>query len=420
MRLVVVLVAGISCLTPAREALSIHRAAASISSEVAEKALSLSVDDLATLVGGKGRAQSIWSAIRQGIEPLSAHSGITPKTRHALAYAGITDKLVPGSLDGEPARAVDGTTKLLVRLDDGLAVETVIIPHLRLPRTTLCVSTQVGCDRGCTFCATARMGLVRNLRADEIAAQFYHARRHIQSGAISCAPLTNVVFMGMGDAGRNAANAAIAASILTDDDKFGLAKSRVTISTVGPSPACFKALSRAPAMLAWSIHSADDDLRRRLVPTHGTYTVVELRDALAEALTDRKAVRTRTLMLAATLISGINDSDEDAHRLALFIGPLVDVARKVNVDLIPVNPVAHAPHFARPTDERLAEFAAVIRRFEKRVHVALRVQRGDEKSAACGQLAVYHTKAERIAARRAQASVSNNIKNSSPENQGIL
>lgn len=365
----------------------------------AQMTLSLAMDDLADVVGGRGRARSIWDAIRLGIEPLSAESGLTLKTREALARAGIVDKFVPARIEGEPQRAADGTTKLLVRLDDGLAVETVIIPHLRLPRTTLCVSTQVGCDRGCAFCATARMGLIRNLRGDEIAAQFFHAARYVASGVLDCAPLSNVVFMGLGDAGRNAANAALAAAVLTDQAKFGLAKSKVTVSTVGPSPECFHTLSEAPAMLAWSVHSADDSLRKKLVPTHGAYTVLELRDALVDALARRPTVRSRTLMIAATLIAGINDADDDAAELATFVGPLVDVSQKLNVDLIPVNPTDHAPHFRRPSDERLAAFADVVRAVEPRVHVALRIQRGDDKSAACGQLVVHHTREERHAAR---------------------
>ena len=129
-----------------------------------------------------------------------------------------------------------------------------------------------------------------------------------------------------------------------------------------------------------------DALRRKLVPS-ANYTVAELRDGLIAALEGRSA-RRRTLMLAATLIAGVNDSDEDARTLAAFVGPLVDAAQKVNVDLIPVNPTSHAPDYARPSDARPTAYAAALKAVEPRVHCALRIQRGDDESAACGQLAV--------------------------------
>lgn len=348
--------------------------------------LGLPFDKLTRLVGGSGRAKSVWDAVRAGYEPLSREAQLTRHTRTALQQH--CSRFVPAWLD-EAHTARDGTTKLLIRLADGLAVEAVVIPHLSLPRTTLCVSTQVGCDRGCSFCATGQMGLVRDLTADEIAAQYFIGSRF--------ATISNVVFMGMGDAGCNARNSAEAAAILTDDSRFKLAKSKVTVSTVGPSPQCFKLLARAPCMLAWSLHSADDELRRQLVPTHTRFTVEELRQGLMDALQQREGVRTRTLMVAATLIDGVNDSVEDATSLATFVKPLVDVAVKVNIDLIPVNPVPHAPHFKPPTDENLNAFCATLRSVEPRAHVAVRVQRGDDKAAACGQLATT------VAARRRRA-----------------
>jgi len=297
----------------------------------------------------------------------------------------------------------------LVRLDDGLGVETVLIPHASLPRTTLCVSTQVGCDRGCNFCATGTLGLTRNLTASEIAAQFFLALEYLRKENVpqnSKKPLSNVVMMGMGDAGINCINAAQAAAILTDQERFGLAKSKCTISTVGPSPEAFMALAVAPCMLAWSLHSPNDELRRLLVPTHTIYSTVQLRQALIDALLTRPAARSRTLMVAATLIAGINDSDDDARHLAHFVGPLVDACVKLNVDLIPVNPVAHAPHFHRPSTQRLRAFAHVVKLHEPRVHVALRVTRGDDENAACGQLLVAdsHSRLHRQNLRRLSSS----------------
>jgi len=371
-------------LLAARGASALSAATAAPPSVRPAATLALPFDELTALVGGSGRARSVWDALRAGVEPLSdAASPITIGARRALVECGVTT-FVPAALEEESV-ARDGTTKLLLRLRDGLAVEAVLIPHAFLPRTTLCVSSQVGCDRGCRFCATARMGLVRDLTADEIVAQVVVARR-VAAKNPAMPPLTNIVFMGMGDAGRNVGHVKDAAAALVDGDKFRMARSKITISTVGPSPEAFSDLSDAEGMLAWSVHSADDALRRKLVPS-ANYTVAELRDGLIAALEGRSK-RRRTLMLAATLIAGVNDSDEDARTLAAFVGPLVDAARKVNVDLIPVNPTSHAPEYARPSDARLTAYAAALRAVEPRVHIALRIQRGDDESAACGQLAV--------------------------------
>mmetsp|Transcript_37410 Transcript_37410/g.119998 ORF Transcript_37410/g.119998 Transcript_37410/m.119998 type:complete len:382 (+) Transcript_37410:509-1654(+) len=346
--------------------------------------LSKTVPELGALVGGTGRAATIWEALRRGVEPLlGGGEELSRPTRAALERAGIT-RFVPAETE-TASKAADGTTKLLVRLADGLAVETVLIPHAYKPRTTLCVSTQVGCDRGCRFCATATMGLRRNLTACEIAAQYFCAMPYADDTE---KPLTNVVLFGMGDAGVNAENAAKAAEILTDDFRFGLAKAKVTASTVGPGPEAFRVLAKAPCALAWSVHSANDHLRRQLVPTHSRYSVKELRQFLIDALSLRPAKRTRTLMIAATLIAGVNDRDEDAAELAAFVGPLVDVAGKVNIDLIPVNAVDHAPHFRRPSEARVRRFLQVLRQVEPRIYVAVRTTRGDDENAACGQLLI--------------------------------
>ncbi|KAJ1462519.1 hypothetical protein M885DRAFT_505429 [Pelagophyceae sp. CCMP2097] len=372
---------------PASAAPAASAAAPAGAPPLRQETLALPLADLATLVGGSGRAKSIWEALMSQTEPLSPDSALSRHTRSALAHV---ESFVPAVLDALPDRSADGTTKILVKFRDGAQVEAVLIPHLSLNRTTLCISTQVGCDRGCTFCATARMGLVRNLDADEILAQVYLARGVAKQCAdlgLGMAPLTNIVFMGMGDAGRNSGNVRRAVEALADRLKFSFAQSKITMSTVGPSPEAFADLAKAPGMLAWSVHSADDVLRKQLVPTHGPYTVIQLRNGLVRALSGR-ASRGRTCMIAATLIAGINDSDEDAEKLARFVGPIVDVAGKLSVDLIPCNPTDHAPHFHRPSKERLDAFAAKIREIEPRAHVACRLTRGDEGKAACGQLLV--------------------------------
>lgn len=262
----------------------------------------------------------------------------------------------------------DGTAKLLLRLRDGLEVETVIIPwyfpeenHSK-SYSTLCISSQVGCRQGCTFCATGRMGRIRNLTSDEILAQFFYAAKVCRlgrtlakmglrgdgddSGADGADPLpeiTNAVFMGMGEPADNAREVNAALSILTDVEHYRLSPSKVTVSTVAPSPDAFVSFSDSPCVLAWSVHAADDDLRRVLVPTT-RYTMEELRVGLVEALLERPASggggRLRDAMLEVALIDGVNDSVERADELAdlaLRIAEDVGPGMKLLVNLLLVN-----------------------------------------------------------------------------------
>lgn len=279
--------------------------------------------------------------------------------------------------------AKDGTTKLLVELiQDGLEVETVIIPWEETKRSTLCISSQVGCRQGCTFCATGRMGKLRNLSADEILAQVFLARKVCR--VLGILPVDGVVFMGMGEPSDNAENVVQAAKILTCQAQFGMAQRKVTISTVGPSPQAFEILGEAPAALAWSVHASSDELRKQLVPTT-KYTMQELRQGYLNALLKRP-VKLRTTMLEITLIDGINDSTEDADHLANFVQSMIDdvPGMKPMVNLIPFNDIGFEK-FKKPKVEQILTFQE--RLMSKGIKSFVRTTRGDEESAACGQLA---------------------------------
>merc|ERR1712003_491559 len=132
-------------------------------------------------------------------------------------------------------------------------------------RSTLCISSQVGCRQGCKFCATGKMGKIRSLTPDEILAQMFFAKKICRWDGLP--EISNVVFMGMGEPADNSEAVISAAEILTSVDLFQLSASKVTISTVAPSPDSFHQLSKAPCVLAWSVHAANDDLRKTLVPT---------------------------------------------------------------------------------------------------------------------------------------------------------
>ncbi|KAL3806367.1 hypothetical protein ACHAXA_000210, partial [Cyclostephanos tholiformis] len=286
----------------------------------------------------------------------------------------------------------DGTTKLLLKMKkDGLEVESVIIPWFDKGFSTLCVSSQVGCRQGCTFCATGRMGKLRSLSTDEILVQVYYAskvRRVV--GNIVCArdhflpKVDNIVFMGMGEPADNAEAVVRAVNVMVDRRLFGLAQSKVTISTIAPNPSAFHTLGQAPAYLAWSVHAIDDQVRRRLVPT-SMNTMEELRCALVNALKSRTSKLRRT-MLEVVLVAGVNDSDEDAERLADFSKKILnDVERsKVVVNLIPYNSIDH-PTYRTPSMERILAFQKIIVGGGLLCYV--RTTRGDNESAACGQLA---------------------------------
>jgi 23S rRNA (adenine2503-C2)-methyltransferase len=251
-------------------------------------------------------------------------------------------------------------------------------------RTTLCLSTQVGCGHGCVFCATGRMGLKRNLSADEILAQVVLARQSAAPAHLP--PVRNLVLMGMGEPADNLDAVREALRTLTDPRGFGFARSKVMVSTIGPTSAAFDELGRMDAVLAWSLHAAEDGLRRRLVP-RARHSTADLRAALIAALARRKPAL-RVLMIEVTLIHGLNDRPEDADALAEFLAPFAPLyARfpKVCVDLIPMNSAAGGSGLRRSPPERVLAFQQRLR--ARGVFCTVRATRGDDVAAACGQLA---------------------------------
>ena len=390
--------------------------------------ISMTVSELMEYMGGWGRARLVWDMYRIGIDPLVAfcHESvqIQDKSKSSpfdtfmkevqtedieeiqkyLPSSRKTQKLgVPaltalselyrqygGKLEGGLASiskintSSDGTTKLLLSLSDGLEVETVIIPMYdeNKSTSTICISSQVGCRQGCTFCATGRMGKMRSLTSDEILAQFFFATKIIRLASIP--PASNVVFMGMGEPADNAAEVCKATEILTNTDLFHLAKRKVTVSTVAPTPESFGFFENAPCVLAWSVHAANDLLRKKLVPTT-KHPMVELRQGLIDALKNKQK-NLRTLMLEVALIDDVNDTDEAAHELADFAQVIVDEVShlKMIINLIPFNDIGH-PTYRKPDENRVKSFQKIL--WSKGLVAHIRTTRGDDESAACGQLA---------------------------------
>jgi len=283
----------------------------------------------------------------------------------------------------------DGTTKLLLELQqDKLQVECVIIPWPERKTSTLCVSNQVGCGQGCTFCSTGRMGELRSLSADEILVQAYWAAK-VARILPRLYPVDATVFMGMGEAARNVVNVVKAAQVLTDPQLFQLAPRRVTISTVGPTPQAFHDLGRAPAVLAWSVHASCDKVRNQLVPST-RHSMVELRDALIQVLLERPR-KLRQVMLEFALIGCLNDRPQDAHHLVQFCRAFYQNVPgvKLVVNLIPWNDISAssgpAVDYQKPSAASVETFQSIL--VKHNILCYVRTTRGDDESAACGQLA---------------------------------
>lgn len=326
--------------------------------------LGLLPDELASVLGGSGRARTLLAVLRDGRPPDQA--GLSTRAKDRLDQRA---RYQAPSIRAEVV-ASDDTKKLLLGLADGRAVETVLIPASG--RTTLCVSSQVGCARACTFCLTATMGLVRSLSAAEIVGQVH--------AAIARWPEQrprNLVFMGMGEPLDNLAEVERAIRILTDHRAYAFGPRHITVSTVGPSPKAVRAAQDLPGRLAWSLHAADDELRRRLVPTT-KHPVAELYRAFHEVALHRR----QPLFVELTLIDGVNDRGSDA---AAAVALFADFPGEVRFNLLPMNPIGSSDLRPSPRAQVEAFQAALIGagRF-----TTVRLERGADARSACGQLAV--------------------------------
>jgi 23S rRNA (adenine2503-C2)-methyltransferase len=264
----------------------------------------------------------------------------------------------------------DGTRKFLFKLVDGAHIETVLIPEK--DHHTLCISSQVGCAQGCRFCMTARAGLTRNLTAGEIVSQVRDVLPHLTGRR----RLTNVVVMGMGEPLANYENMRCALGILTDPETgLGFASRRVTLSTAGLVPRLADLGRDTDVNLAISLNATENRTRSRLMPINRSYPIETLLDACARYPLGRR----RRITFEYILIAGVNDAKADARRLAGLLNP---VRSKIN--LIPFNP--HPGSDFRPPEPAVVEtFRSILQK--RNFTVMTRYSKGQDISAACGQLA---------------------------------
>ncbi len=339
----------------------------------------LGAGDLAAWLADRGEAayrarqvgDAIWRSDAATIEEILTLPG---GLREALDAAFRFDTVG----DTELRRSDGGLTeKGLHRLSDGAMVESVLMRYpargAQRERTTLCISSQAGCAVGCPFCATGELGFTRDLQTAEIVDQVRHAARRL---AIDGRRLTNVVFMGMGEPLLNLDRVLAAIDALNDRARFGLGARHITVSTSGVVPGIRRLTALGPQFtLAVSLHAARDPLRDVLVPLNRRWPIAEV----VVAARDHAAATGRRVTYEATMISGINDTEQDARAMA-------DLLRgdHAHVNLIPMNPVAHTPWSASP-GAIIERFAAILG--EAGVTATIRRNRGQEIGAACGQLA---------------------------------
>jgi 23S rRNA (adenine2503-C2)-methyltransferase len=270
-------------------------------------------------------------------------------------------------------RSVDGTIKNAVKLHDGALVESVLIPTEK--RITACVSSQVGCSLDCTFCATASLKRMRNLGPDEIYDQVVVIDR--QGREFFGRPLTNIVFMGMGEPLLNYANVLYAIDKITDPKGLGLSPKRITLSTIGV-PKLIKKMADDEVRfnLAISLHSAIEEKRSKLMPlAHRSATLADLRESLQYWY----AKTGRGVTFEYVIWRGINDTEKDAKALAKFCGA---IPTKVNI--IQYNPIDNGP-YTQAAQEAVDMYKAYLE--SKGIIATIRHSRGQDIDAACGQLA---------------------------------
>jgi 23S rRNA (adenine2503-C2)-methyltransferase len=297
-----------------------------------------------------------------------------PKTlRRILAqHAVVTSTRIQSTFTSS-----DGTRRYLLALGDGQEVEAVFIPEEK--RDTICISSQVGCPLACDFCMTGVLGLKRNMTTGEIISQVVIVLNEVYGVGGELPHGTNIVMMGMGEPLLNFESVVKAVRIMADDDGLRIAARRVTLSTAGVVPRIYDlAKEELRPRLAISLTAANDELRNRLFPINRKYPLSELIEACRQyPLGERERLTFEYVML-----DGVNDSDRDARELVALLSGI-----RAKVNLIPHNPAPELPYHASPMSRILA-FQEVLTR--SGLASFIRRPRGQDISAACGQLAARH------------------------------
>jgi 23S rRNA (adenine2503-C2)-methyltransferase len=330
----------------------------------------LSPSELNEFLGsfGKERYRSVqilrW-LYQKGAQSFDEMTNLSKRFRQELSQVSFISTLHP--LRVEQAR--DGTKKFLFELEDGNRIESVLIADKM--RLTLCLSTQVGCALGCRFCLTAKIGWKRDLKSSEILNQILMVRKMLPPKT----SITNIVLMGMGEPLANYANSLKAIELMAHPDAFKFSSRRITLSTAGLLPELERlAKGKISFRLAISLNASDEETRSQLMPSSRRYPLKKIL-ALCKSFPLRPRTR---ITFEYVMVEGMNDSPQDAKRLLRI---LKGVPSKVN--LIPLNEAPEIP-FRRPSDERVKRFQEIL--MEGGLTAIVRISKGGEISAACGQL----------------------------------
>jgi 23S rRNA (adenine2503-C2)-methyltransferase len=318
----------------------------------------------------KFRGEQAWRWVHgKGATSWDEMSNIGPEVRARLAAGARI-----GTLElAEVQRSKDGTKKLRFTTRDGYSIESVLIPDG--DKTTQCISSQVGCAVDCQFCATAKLGLTRNLDSGEIADQVYRARALLAAEEPD-RRITNLVYMGMGEPLHNYDNVMRSLRILTSDLGVGLSQRRITVSTSGLVPRLEKlGAEDVRPNLAVSLNASNDRVRDEIMPINRKWNIGKLLAALRSYPLEHR----RRVTFEYVLLAGVNDSLADAAELAKLLRGF-----RCKVNIIPFNPHPESAYH-RPSREAIDAFQTECKRLGLPTY--LRTPRGDDIDAACGQLA---------------------------------
>lgn len=319
------------------------------------------------------RANQVWQWLWQkGATSFAAMTNVSKTTRAVLEERCVIR--LPEIAAEE--RSADGTVKFLLRLADGECVETVLIPSESregIPRMTQCLSCQVGCAMGCTFCATGTMGFVRNMTMGEILGQVMVARQYL-GDTVENPRLRNLVFMGMGEPLLNFKEVMRSLEVLNHEMGFNFSPRRITVSTCGLQKGLLELGNSGLAYLAVSLHAPTQELRETIMPKAARWPLDDLIRTLASY-----PLKTRErLTFEYLLLGGVNDGPEHARALAKRMARV-----KAKLNLIVYNPVPGAPYDA-PKPERVEAFLEILH--AKHITAIIRKSKGQDIKAACGQL----------------------------------
>ena len=319
------------------------------------------------------RAEQLWNWLYvKGINELSGLNNISKNVINKINEQYYLPKFkVSNSLISK-----DGTRKWLFELEDGNEIETVYIPDKN--RGTICVSSQVGCSLSCSFCHTGTMKFSRNLSTSEILGQVMYVKNFLKdwNNKSDKKKITNIVFMGMGEPLLNYDNVIKSINVLTDQKGLAFSKRKVTLSTSGVVPRIIDFKEDSDVNLAVSFHAAFDEIRDILVPINKKWPIENLLKALKEYSKKRKH---KKITFEYIMLEGINDSIKDAKELVKLIKPF-----KAKINLIPFNPWPGSNYKASSPDQ-IKVFKKLILE-EGKLVATVRLPRGDDVLAACGQL----------------------------------